>query len=362
MSDTFQVVDYDGAVDLIHHSGKKTDKSNGITYMLFGKPGVGKTSVVHGLKEKNPKHEVAMIDCANIDLGDLLMPWIDKENKCTRYMPNAQFKFHLKKPLIVALDEITKATQAVQNMLLPLVLEKRIGDLHLEKGSMVLCTGNNPNLNLGDSIKSHVFNRFSTLYFRCPTVQKWCEYAVRNNANPVGIAYIMQHPNNMTEYTDSGQSKNTNIFNPPEGIVKHFLSPRSMMMACELLDYRKDIGATKTLAGLCGLIGQSAAMELNAFIELDDKLPTWEAIIANPSTIEMHEDPVADIITVHKAIHAVTSSTMPKWLEYLTRMAKEKQGMFAKVLQKSNNKNSMACKAFIDWAQENNYLFCKTVK
>ena len=355
------VMDYDDAVSAINVNGRKPKSGKRVTYLLMGNPGVGKTSIMEDLKTLNPTHEEAMIDCANLDLGDLLMPYMDKEIGATRYLPNVHFGFHKKKPLIVGLDEFTKAQQSVQNMLLPLILEDRIGDLHLMEDSILFATGNSIELNLGDKLKSHVRNRVITIKFRCPTATKWISYAAKNNAHPLMIAYVHETPDVMKEYTDAGQSKNSRIFNPPEGIINTYLSPRSAMMASHVLYGREQVGARATLASLIGAIGETAAMELNAFIQLNDKLPTWEAILADPTGIELHDDPMAEIITTYKAVNQVTAQTMPKWLKYLTRLSKEKQGLFAKSLSASDNSKSMACKEFIDWATTNNYLFKKAV-
>lgn len=171
MSVRLDVVDYDSAVKCIHHNGRSTKDHKGVSYLLMGNPGVGKTSVKNDLAKLNPDHNIAMIDCANLDLGDIAMPWIDRELSCTRYFPNINFKFHLKKPIIVALDELTKATVAVQNMLLPLVLEHRIGDNFLPEDSIVFATGNDIELNLGDHLKPHTRNRMTVMKFKCPSAK-----------------------------------------------------------------------------------------------------------------------------------------------------------------------------------------------
>ena len=100
-------------------------------YMLQGEPGIGKSTLIKALAAKLPTHEVAYIDVPNMDLGDIAMPVIDHETKTTRYYPNARFKMHTGKPVIIMLDEYTKGAQPIKNMLHPLleVTNPRLGDV-----------------------------------------------------------------------------------------------------------------------------------------------------------------------------------------------------------------------------------------
>ena len=101
-------------------------------FLLRGEPGIGKSSLLKDIAE-GLGYEYAYIDVPNMDLGDIAMPVIDHETKTTRYYPNARFKVHEGKPVVIMLDEFTKGADPVKNMLHPM-LEKanpRLGDLSL---------------------------------------------------------------------------------------------------------------------------------------------------------------------------------------------------------------------------------------
>ena len=103
---------------------------NEVTIIGQGEPGIGKSSMLKVLQSQYPNYEVAYIDCTLLDLGDFALPFtetVDNEltsvNKVTKFAPNARFKMHTGKPVIVMLDEIGKAMKAVKNVLLTLMLE-----------------------------------------------------------------------------------------------------------------------------------------------------------------------------------------------------------------------------------------------
>ena len=345
-------VNHAQAVELVANLG-------GTNTLLFtGEPGVGKSSMLKDLAERYPEHESAYIDCANLDLGDIAMPFIDREANCTRYYPNAHFKLHTGKPVIVMLDELTKASRSVQNMLLPLILERRLGDIPLPEGSLVFATGNLLSDGVGDNIQAHARNRMVQVPFRKPNAQEWIQWAVRNNVTEEVIAFVDQYPEVMESYLNPGQEKNKYIYNPKE-VQMAFFSPRSGVAASNVIRMRSVIGDEPMLCALVGAVGESAARDLHSFVNLGDKLPVWEGIIERPEDAPIPEDPIAVCILVYKAVIRVTSETMPKWVTYMKRLKKENQGVFARTLLESSNAKAAASRSFIDWATENNYIFAK---
>ena len=135
-----------------------------VTIIGQGEPGIGKSSMLKVLQKQYPEYEVAYIDCTLLDLGDFALPFtetVDGEYgmRITKFAPNARFKMHTGKPVIVMLDEIGKAMKAVKNVLLTLMLEHRIGDHYLPAGSIVFGTTNLLSDGVGDMLEAHARNR-----------------------------------------------------------------------------------------------------------------------------------------------------------------------------------------------------------
>lgn len=348
-----------------------------VTVIGQGEPGIGKSSMLKVLAKRFPEYELAYIDCTLLDLGDFALPYTETIEgngmkaglKVTKFAPNARFKFQSGKPVIVMLDEIGKAMKAVKNVLLTLMLEKRIGDVNLPEGSIVFGTTNLATDGVGDSLEAHARNRVCFVTVRKPHAgfggdgsidsDSWGAWALDNDIAPEVIAWVKQFPQALESYTDQAQRDNPYIFNPTRAGQTAFVTPRSLEKASNIAKKRNQLGESVTITALAGTIGESAARDMQAFFTVVDKLPTWEAIMESPNSAKVPEDAVAKCILVFSAISRVDKDTLPKWLKYADRIDKELQALFARSIVKSASKQAMAVsnKDFVKWATDNQWLF-----
>jgi len=215
------------------------------TILLRGQPGVGKSSILATLGKDLPDYQVCYIDCANLDLGDLAMPVIDRENMTTSYAPNVRFGVgkNQTRPVVLMLDELGKASRPVMNMLLPTILEHRVGDVPLPTGSIVFATTNLDTDGVGDNIPAHAYNRMTVTNLANPSPDQWIEWASDNEITPEVMAFAKQYPQVFECYTDlDAKAKNPYIFNPMTGNVKAYCSPRSLEKASNIIKMRNVLG------------------------------------------------------------------------------------------------------------------------
>ena len=336
-----------------------------VTVIGQGEPGIGKSAMLKVLAKQNPDYETAYIDCTLLDLGDFALPYTEAVdgltpvNKITKFAPNARFKMHTGKPVIVMLDEIGKAMKAVKNVLLTLMLEHRIGDHYLPDGSIVFGTTNLLTDGVGDMLEAHARNRVAFVTVRKPDADEWIEWAISNEVDPTIIAWVKQFPHALASYTDGAQKDNPYIFNPTRAGMGAVVTPRSLEKASHIAKRRSELGDALTISLLTGTIGESAARDMQAFFTVVDKLPTWEAILADPKNAKMPDDTVAKCILVFSAITRVEKDTLAKWMDYVQRMDMEWQALFATSVMKSQVKQAFCVmnKEFKDWALKNQWLF-----
>jgi hypothetical protein len=336
-----------------------------------GEPGIGKSAMLKTIAQQLPEYDTAYIDCTLLDLGDFALPYTEQSGdyKVTKFAPNARFKFQSDKPVIVMLDEIGKAMKAVKNVLLTLMLEKRIGDVHLPEGSIVFGTTNLSTDNVGDSLEAHARNRVCFVTVRKPhagfnadgTVDgdSWGSWALDNDIAPEIIAWVKENPHALESYTDSSQHENPYIYNPTRAGQTAFVTPRSLEKASHIAKHRSTLGDAVTISALSGTIGESAARDMQAFFTVVDKLPTWESIIKRPETTDLPDGAVAKCILVFGALSRINKDNLADWMKYMSRLDKELQALFCRSAVKSSTKQAVVVsnKDFVKWATDNQWLF-----
>lgn len=328
-------------------------------YLLQGEPGIGKSSIIKTLSAALPNHETAYLDVPNMDLGDIAMPVIDHEQKITRYYPNSRFKIHTGKPVIMMFDEFPKGPDPVKNMLHPMLESHnpRLGDIPVHPDSYVFLTGNLASDGVGDMLKAHTRNRIIPLTVSKPTSDEWLEWAVNNDIDPVVMAWVERTPQALASYLDPSQSDNEYIYNPRK-VQTAFVSPRSLERVSNILKVRDQLDADSLICAMSGAIGESASRMMQAFVEYQDQLPTWDAIIKNPKSTTVPDSAGACAVLVFGAIAKIDKANIAAFMEYVSRMEAEWQACFAINVAKSPSKQSVAfsSKAFSDWVAANEDL------
>ena len=319
------------------------------TLLLRGTPGIGKSSILANLKRELPDYQVCYIDVANLDLGDLGMPVIDKETMTTSYAPNVRFGVgrDQNRPVVLMLDELGKASRPVLNMLLPVILEHRIGDVELPTGSIVFGTTNLDTDGVGDNIPAHAFNRMTVVTVANPTSDEWIDWASNNGVAPEVMAFAKQYPQVFDCYADlDKKDKNPYIFNPMTGNTRAFCSPRSLAKASNIIAQREVLGAA-LIPALSGTVGEAAARDMEALVNLADQLPTFESIVKSPLKTKVPEGAGALFIMAFLLAGRVDADTIDPVMQYAERLGAtsfEAHALFITSLASNSSKVSMACR------------------
>ena len=330
-----------------------------LRYFLQGEPGIGKSSIMKLIGDSKPDHFQSYMDCSQLDLGDIAMPIANRELGITEYFPNGRFGMHTGKPVLMMLDEFTKAPEPVKNMLHPLLESSnpRLGDTSVHGESIIFLTGNLSSDGVGDVLKAHTRNRIIPLHVRKPSSEEWLEWAVNNDIEPVVMSWVHQFPHALASYTDEGQEGNPYIFNPKK-VQTAFVSPRSLERASHVLKGRDHIDQESLIAALTGAIGEAGARDMQAYVEYQDQLPTWESIIKSPKTADVPTSAGACAVLVFGAITKIDKQNISAFMEYLGRFEPEWQACFCINIAKNPQKQSVAfsSSAFADWVQKNEDL------
>jgi len=319
------------------------------TLLLRGQPGIGKSSILANLQRELPDYQVCYIDVANLDLGDLGMPVIDKETMTTSYAPNVRFGVGRgqNRPVVLMLDELGKASRPVLNMLLPVILEHRIGDVGLPTGSIVFGTTNLDTDGVGDNIPAHAFNRMTVVNVANPTADEWLEWASNNDVAPEVMAFAKQYPQVFDCYVDMDKKdKNPYIFNPLTGNTRAFCSPRSLAKSSNIIAQR-DVLGTALIPALSGTVGEAAARDMEALVNLADQLPSFDSILKDPLKAKLPSGAGAMFIMAFMLAGRVNGDNIPQVMTYASRMSTESfeaHALFVTTVASNKDKIIMACK------------------
>lgn len=317
------------------------------TILVRGAPGVGKSSILSSLARELPDYVACYVDVANLDLGDLGMPVIDREAMTTSYAPNSRFGIGKgqTKPVLLMLDELGKASRPVLNMLLPVILEHRLGDVALPTGSIVFATTNLDTDGVGDNIPAHAFNRMTVLDMANPTCDEWLGWAVNSDVAPEVMAFVRDYPQVMARYDQlDPKDNNPYIFNPMTGNTKAFCSPRSLEKASHVIKQRDVLGEA-LLPALCGTVGEAAARDLEANVMLADSMPRWPAIKADPAKCKLPDGAGAYFLMAYMLTSRLDADNIDAVMTYVGRFESfEATALFLTSVASNKAKVGLACK------------------
>lgn len=317
------------------------------TFLLQGQPGIGKSAILGMLAKQLPDYLPCYIDVANLDLGDLGMPVIDRERMTTHYAPNARFGIAKgqDRPVLLMLDELGKASRPVLNMLLPVVLERRLGDVNLPVGSIVFGTTNLATDGVGDNIPAHAHNRMSVLDVGNPTSDAWIAWGMESGIVPEVLAFAREYPQVFDRYDLIGKdAKNPYIFNPIVGNTRAFCSPRSLEKVSNLIKVRAQLGEA-LLPALIGTIGEAAARDMEAYVQLADRVTPTSVITKDPEGAPLPDGVGAYFLMAFKLASTCTPETLDPFMTYVDRWESfEAATLFVTSVASSESKVRFAAK------------------
>ena len=327
------------------------------TVIVEGENGIGKTALFHALR-KLPKFAdhiaVQPIDCTQLSDGSVWMPDLDRENGVSRELPNERFGVSAfnqlgvnnSKPILVGLDEIAKAPQFIKNVLAPIIYERRVGNLSMPEGSVVVCFTNLSIEGLGDSIQAHLRNRLVFVKMRKPSADEWIKWATDNGVNPMIIAFVSNEPRVMQSFLDYEKggmfegkdlSKDNGFIFNPKSMQLAYATPRSLVAASDILDAGLGVLDDDTLeAALVGTVGATTAEALASFIRFGREICEYSRVIKSPDTAPLSDNPTAQLIQVFQFVTRVADRTEAEAIvKYVWRMRAEMQSIFCNTVATS---------------------------
>lgn len=333
------------------------------TFLIEGDIGTGKSTLLKVLAAmpQFAKHVPVYFDCVTKDIGDLFLPLPDLDGGCVSMLPNEELGVHEGKPVILMIDELGKAPRPVQNALLAVMQERKVGKFYLPEGSVVFATTNLSEEGVGDMLPAHARNRISVVQTRKPDNMEWIEWGINNHIHPTILGWVRDNPQLLQSFREVADPENNPYIYHPRAPRPAFVTPRSLHAASDILHATLGVLDTQTVtASLMGALGDRAAMDLMAFVELASELPSLDSIKKNPKDAKVPQAAAAVCMVVYKALATVDATWVDAWMEYMERLEPEAQGLFANGVrsEKFNRKTEiMSTKSFGSWCVANQHMF-----
>jgi hypothetical protein len=300
-------------------------------------PGLGKTEITKQTAERLGMQYTEQV-LGGRDIGDVMMPFVDRGNGSGAhltfhynpripYLGNPAFD---SRPILFNLDEFTTANRLMQNLLLKVLDEWRIGDIDLRPDVTLIATGNRIwDKAHTEQLSSALANRGTILHFE-PDLDFWLAYAMDHNFHPLVLAWVRFDPTNLFHF-DSRQFLAGDY---------PFPSPRSNEKLSRLLHLHDAGKITDRLfkAEVQGTIGMSRGTKFAGYVRLKDQMPDLDSILASEQgarKARIPTDPAATYATLAALIQRSKRDSLPNICIYADRLDPEWHLLFTKDLSRS---------------------------
>jgi|TARA_R100000544_G_scaffold4740_1_gene1829 hypothetical protein len=244
---------------------------------IWGASGIGKSEIISKVAEK--------LDYNLIDVRVSLLDPVDLrgvpsvENGVTKWNPPIFLPQENDKQSILFLDELPHGSPSVQNALFQLIRDRRIGEYKLPDSTIILAAGNRVSDRVGaNKINGALANRFSHLHLEAD-VNDWVKWGMSEGSiDPNVIAFIRYRPELLFDFDKDSVA---------------WASPRTWESVSDIVkaDSKGMVVNSQDQSLIGGTVGDSVAIEFCAFMGMVNTLPDVSAIIKNPETYEVSDDP-----------------------------------------------------------------------
>lgn len=306
--------------------------------MLWGPPGIGKSSIVLEVAE-HLGMRVVDVRAALLEPVDLMgVPSV--VDGTTRWNTPSWLPTDPEEPVLLFLDELSNASEAVQNALLQLVQDRRCGDYILPPSVAIVGAGNRRE----DGTYSKAFSkalgsRFGTHLEMAVSLDQWCRWAVGAGIAAEVVGFVRLRPDLLHQF-DSKAKGNS------------FPCPRTWEKVSKVLGrIPKDL----ELAVFSGALGDGCGAEFTSFLRIYRDLPSIDAIFMSPDSVDVPTNPSVMFALCAAMSRRISTDNADRAFRYISRMRVEYQAACINDAMRHTPKLA-GHKSFTEWCIDNGHL------
>jgi hypothetical protein len=307
-------------------------KTNQVVPYIEGAPGGGKSALAKQIGKDMGFERVEMFFASLRDPVDLLgTP--NNSGQFTSWKPPEELAALSTGHNLLILDELSDAVTPMQNALCGLILERRSGQLRLSDTTHIIATGNRTKDKSGaNRIVSKLRGRVRTFEY-VENIDDWSEWALEAGIDPVLIQFLRFRPALLSDFD-------------PDKICP---TPRNWERVNQI---PTDLPSELYFGNVAGDVGEGAAAEYVGFRKIYEGLPNIDALLMNPATATVPDDPAVRYALTGALAHRVSKDNFDRVSEYVMRMPPEFSVMCVQDAIKLVPEIK-STKAFVSWAVAN---------
>lgn len=310
--------------------------------LITGAPGIGKSSLVEQAAAMAGA-DLILSHPAVADPTDAKgLPWVAKDAEHATFLPFGELARALKAtvPTVWFLDDLGQAPPAVQASFMQLLLARRVnGHVLPECVTFVAATNRRTDRAGVSGILEPVKSRFMSIVPLEADLDEWCQWAFTQKDFPAEvIAFLRFRPDLLSKFEASADLTNSPM-------------PRTWANAAAILGMQLPKAIQQQ--ALAGAVGEGAAVELLAFLDLYASLPNIDAILLNPDTAMLPDKPATRYAVVTALAMKANEKNFDRVAKYATRLLDAGHGEFAALLARDavrRNTKIANTKAFMQMA------------
>lgn len=327
---------------------------------IWGPPGVGKSDTVAqvaaSMEAELRDVRLNLMDPTDIkgfpvpDLENQQMHWlpanflppmqIKKDVKITAKKTEMQLVANDSKGILF-LDELNQAPPSVQAASYQLLLNRQVGDYKLPDGWAMVAAGNR------ETDRSNAQRMPAALSLRLThldydvNVDDWCDWALdQGDKVPVELLAFIRFRPDLLHAFDATQRSSPN--------------PRGWFFCGQYtnsgLDKHLEFGM------MTGTVGEAAAGEYQAFLQVFRELPSVDQIKLDPDNAPISDKPAVKFAIGAALAAATTKDVFGRFMNYMGRMDPEWLITYVRDAQRRTNRDICNTKEYIAFATKHSHL------
>jgi MoxR-like ATPase len=275
--------------------------------------------------------DVRAIHYDTIDVRGMMIPDLEKG---TVKWTKPEF-WPTKKKTIIFLDELNAAPPLIQAAFYQLIQDRCIGSHKLPEGVVIIAAGNGElDRAVTSRMSSALANRFIHVDFD-PDLQDWVAWALGHDIPTEIIAFLRFRPDLLHNQDPSRNEK-------------AFASPRTWEFLAKLINANgSDLGYEL----IAGTVGEAAATEYVAFLQVLKSLPDIDMILMQPEQADVPTEPSALYAVCGALAKKASDKNIARLVKYANRLPDE----FSVLLMRDaikRNEDLASTRAWVEWVSE----------